>query len=115
IEKIMQSSPSSKSSSHSMVYTLNSPSTFPGYCLLCQLLPFEPFLLEVCRACDIIVGSKPTCSMISISPYKGQLPTSGSIQKAGQVPFPDGRLIRASILPYFTKPFPLELIRADVY
>src|SRR3954452_7699650 len=65
-----------------------------------------------------VFGSKPTFSMMSISPHCGQptLPMSEpSIQNAGHMPCPRGSFIRASMCPEDAVNLPEELSRADVY
>lgn len=65
-----------------------------------------------------VEGSKPTFSMMSISPELGQ-PTCPmslpSIQKAGHMPCPRGTLSRASTRPYVVVNLPAVLRRAEVY
>ncbi len=62
-------------------------------------------------------GSKPTFSMMSISPQVGQ-PTwpmfVPSIQMAGHVPLPVGSLARTSTRPYRNSKRPRVTTRADV-
>jgi hypothetical protein len=55
----------------------------------------------VCMVPWITPGSKPTCSMMSISPSSGQAVAGGldSIQIAGQLPVPQGSLARTSTKP----------------
>ncbi len=63
-------------------------------------------------------GSKPTFSMMSISPESGQptWPRSlPSIQNAGHMPWPRGTCMRASTCPYWAVNFPAVLSRAEVY
>jgi hypothetical protein len=67
------------------------------------LAPEYPGPCAVPLLMDALLLNVPKFSMISTSPQFGQ-PTvpifSPSIQKAGQMPFPNGSLILASILPY---------------
>ncbi len=60
-------------------------------------------------------GSKPTFSMMSISPESGQLTGVPSIQNAGHMPCPRGIFIRASTCPYCAVNLPEVLSRAEVY
>ena len=62
-------------------------------------------------------GVLPMFSMMSISPHRGQ-PTVAmllpSIQKAGQIPWPNGSLMRASMRPYCTVNQSCVFSRAEV-
>lgn len=62
-----------------------------------------------------VEGSKPTFSMMSISPESGQLTGVPSIQNAGHMPCPRGIFIRASTCPYCAVNFPEVFSRAEVY
>ena len=63
-------------------------------------------------AADMVAGSA-----LSISPLAAQVPyavSEGSIQNAGQSPWPIGILARISMRPKVQSPLPRERIRADV-